>query len=132
VELPLFFQGLKYCYGAVGCFDDLAFNGQDLVFELYRSSVSNLSFSSMSREQRREFYRSVFKPGDTVCVRSALIDVDSYKYWFVMQLDLQSGGGNPMMVPGHYKTNLVGKNVTGIWSGYHARYDTIVFPKVGQ
>jgi hypothetical protein len=81
----------------------------------------------MTREEREEFYRSTFRRGDTVIVRSTLIDVDSYKYWFTMQLDM---GGSPMMEPGVHKTNLKGNNVTGIWSGYHARYDTIVFPKV--
>lgn len=126
VPLPLFFQGLKHCYSPVGCLDDLAFNGGTLFFELFRGSVTNLGFSGMTREERQEFYRSLFRPGDTVCVRSTLVDVDTYKYWFVMQL---SGDGNPMMEPGHYKTNLIGNNVTGIWSGYHARYDTIVFPK---
>jgi len=128
VELPPILQGLRYCYGAVGCLDNLAL-GDTLFFEAFRGSVSNLAFSGMTQEERREFYRSMFRPGDTAIVRSTLIDVDSYKYWFVMQLDLQ-GGSNPIMVPGHYKTNLIGNNVTGIWSGYHARYDTIVFPKV--
>ena len=94
-----------------------------------RTPVSNLSFSSMSREERREYYRYLFKPGDTIYVRSALTDIHTYKYWFALQLDMESGGMNPLVMPGHYKTNLVGKNVTGIWSGYHARYDTIVFPK---
>jgi len=131
VELPLFLQGLRYCYAPVGCLDDLTWNGKTLAYQLFRGSVINLPISGMSYEERKEFYRSLFRPGDTVIARSTLIDVDSYKYWFTVQLDME-GGGNPIMVPGHYKTNLVGNNVTGIWSGYHARYDTIVFPKVDK
>ena len=130
LQYPLFLYGLKYYYSPAsgGCFDDLTFNGQPIGIELVRTAAGNLSFSDMSREERREYYRALFKPGDVVCIRSALTDVSTYKYWFALQLDMESGGMNPMVVPGHYKTNLVGKDVTGIWSGYHARYDTIVFP----
>ena len=129
IQGSIFMEGFKRYYSPVTCFDDLTFNGQNLVFELYRSSASNLSFSSMSREERREFYRNTYRPGDTIHIRSALTDIYTYKYWFALQLDMESGGMNPMVVPGHYKTNIIGKNVTGIWSGYHARYDVVVFPK---
>ena len=131
INWSLFLSGFRDYFSPAsnGCFDDLTFNGQNIVFDLMRTPASNLSFSNMSREERREYYRSAFKPGDTVHIRSALCDIHTYKYWFTLQMDMESGGMNPMVVPGHYKTNLVGENVTGIWSGYHARYDMIVFPK---
>ena len=132
IQWSPFMQGFKYYYSAVECYDDLTFNGQQIAFELYRTPVSNVSLTAMSRDERREFYRSTYRPGDTVLIRSALTDIHTYKYWFAVQLDLMSGGMNPMVVPGHYKTNLIGKNATGIWSGYHTRYDTIVFPKNGE
>jgi len=131
IQWSLFLSGFQYYYSPAsgGCFDDLTFNGQNIGIELLRTPASNLSFSDMSREERREYYRAFFKPGDTVSICSALTDISTYKYWFALQLDIESGGMNPMVVPGHYKTNLEGKDVTGIWSGYHARYDTIIFPK---
>jgi len=130
IDWSPFLAGFKYYFSpaSAGCFDDLTFNGQNIVLDLTRTPMSNLSFSDMSREERREYRRWYFKEGDTIYVRSALTDIHTYKYWFAMQFDIEGGGFNPLVVPGYYKTNLVGKNVTGIWSGYHARYDTLTFP----
>jgi hypothetical protein len=46
--------------------DDVSFNGQTFNFEIFRANPSNLLMSSMTEEERREYYRMTFRPGDTV------------------------------------------------------------------
>ena len=111
-----------------GCFDDLLFNGQTIAFEMLREPWSNLPLTGMSQQQRDDYYRRFYKKGETVYVRSTLTDKATQEYWFELQTAL-SLGMTPFLEPSSYKSNITGERVTGIWSGYHARYDTITFPE---
>ncbi|MDR1458967.1 MAG: DUF4249 domain-containing protein [Bacteroidales bacterium] len=115
---------LHYSQIFSGTFDDLTFNGLSASYEMMRSPQSNLSLSGQSKEERENYYRSTFRVGDTVYVKSTLTDKATQEYWFPLQTDI-SMGMNPFLTPGTYPTNIQGENVSGIWSGYHARYDTI-------
>jgi hypothetical protein len=117
---------LVYSQIYTGTFDDLTFNGLTGSYEMLRSPVSNFSIPGMSQQERKDYYRSYFLKGDIIYVKSTLTDNATQKYWFPLQTDV-SMGMTPFLTPGTYHTNIEGKNVTGIWSGYHARYDTIRF-----
>ena len=109
-----------------GTFDDLTFNGLTGSYEMLRSPMSNLSIPGMSQQQREDYYRSTFRPGDIIYIKSTLTDKATKEYWFPLQTDI-SMGMNPFLTPGTYPTNIEGENITGIWSGYNARYDTVEY-----
>ncbi len=117
---------LIYSQIFTGTFDDLTFNGLTGSYEMLRSPMSNMLSSGMSQQEREDYYRSTFKKGDIIYVKSTLTDEATKKYWFPLQTDVTMGM-NPFLTPGTYQTNIEGKNVTGVWSGYHARYDTVEF-----
>jgi hypothetical protein len=110
----------------MGAFDDLTFNGLSVSYEMLRRPQANISISGMSRAAREDYYRSTFKMGDTIHIKSALTDKAAIDYWFPLQTDIATGS-NPFMTPGTYISNIKGENVTGIWSGYHTKYDTVRF-----
>ncbi|NLJ82759.1 MAG: DUF4249 domain-containing protein [Bacteroidales bacterium] len=110
----------------IGVFDDLTFNGLALNFELVRQPLSNVFTANLSPEEYENYYRRTFFEGDVVYVKSTTIDVETKNYWTSLQSDI-SGGQNPFTTPGTHPTNIKGENVTGIWSGYNVRYDTLVF-----
>jgi len=110
----------------MGAFDDLTFNGLSASYEMLRRPQANISISSMSQAAREDYYRAMFRMGDVIHVRSTKTDKAAIDYWFPLQTDIATGS-NPFMTPGTYITNITGENVAGIWSGYHARYDTLRF-----
>ncbi|MBP5396343.1 MAG: DUF4249 family protein, partial [Bacteroidales bacterium] len=111
----------------IGTFDDLTFDGKQLNFELIRMPYSNLlSIQYKNLEDVKN--ATTFKKGDVVCVKSTMTDVDTKNFWFALQVDLAMTN-NMFVSPGVYKSNIhesEGEKVSGIWSGYNARYDTIV------
>ena len=109
-----------------GAFDDLMFNGSGGSYEMLRRPMSNLPISGRTQEERDSYYRASFLKGDIIHVKSVTTDKATYNYWFLLQTNL-STGSNPFFPPVNYPTNIEGENAAGIWSGYHARYDTIEF-----
>jgi hypothetical protein len=107
-----------------GTFDDLTFNGLSGSYELMRSPPSNLPLSGQTREERENYYRATFRKGDVIYIKSTMTDKATQDYWFPLQTDI-SMGMNPFLTPGTYPTNIQGENVSGVWSAYHVRYDTI-------
>lgn len=121
-------KNIDICFTPIslGTYDDLAFNGKYMNYEIIRSPMSNMSVMSLSQEEREDFNRMYFKKGDTLYVKSTLTDTATYNFWFPLQVITQVGEF-PFMSRNSYPTNLQGKNVVGIWSGYNARYDTLIF-----
>ncbi len=111
----------------IGTFDDLTFDGKQLNFELTRMPYSNLlgiDYKTLDDLKNA----TMFKKGDVVYVKSTTTDIATKNFWFALQMDLAMTN-NMMVSPGVYQTNIresEGRTVSGIWSGYHARYDTIV------
>lgn len=121
-------KGLDLCFSqvSIGTFDDLTFNGLSLNFELLRTPVSNMMIANMSQEEYDDYYRASFRKGDLIYVKSTTTDEKTKNYWSSLQTEI-SAGQNPFVTPGTHPTNIEGENVSGIWSGYHARYDTLEF-----
>ncbi|MBQ2489433.1 MAG: hypothetical protein II525_06485, partial [Bacteroidales bacterium] len=101
--------------------------GKQLNFELTRMPYSNLlGIEYKTLEDLKN--ATMFKRGDVVYVKSTTTDPATKDFWFALQMDLAMTN-NMIVSPGVYKTNIresEGRTVSGIWSGYHARYDTIV------
>jgi len=117
---------LIYSQIVTGTFDDLTFNGIYGSYELMRRPMSNLSFSGQTQEEWENYNRPTFRKGDIIYIKSTMTDVATQKFWFPLQTDIALGM-NPMSTPEIYPTNIEGENVTGIWSGYNVRYDTVKF-----
>ncbi|NLO42052.1 MAG: DUF4249 domain-containing protein [Bacteroidales bacterium] len=121
-------KGLDMTFNQVsmGTFDDLTFNGMNLFFELTRMPSSNMMVANMTPEEYENYYRVSFRKGDVIYVKSTQTDVATCRYWTSLQAVI-AGGQNPFITPGTHPTNIKGNNVSGIWSGYCVRYDTVEF-----
>ncbi|MBO4231889.1 MAG: DUF4249 domain-containing protein, partial [Bacteroidales bacterium] len=107
-------------------FDDGTFNGQTFNYEIMRGNPSALFMPQMSEEEEKEYYRMTFRPGDTVVLRSSAIDYNSYRFWSSAGSDIIFGQ-NPFLSPAPIISNIKGNDVLGVWCGFAAQYDTLVF-----
>ncbi len=99
-------------------YDDSFFNGLTFEFAYYRGSILG---SPKADDQNIE--RGFFKYGDTIAVKGATIDRETYDY--VVTFEAEAGSaGNPFTVPTPISSNINGG--LGIWAGYATVLDTII------
>ena len=108
-------------------FDDATFSGQTVNYEILRANPSSLFESTMSDEEKDEFYRMTYRKGDTIYMKTSLLDYESYLYWSAMTYEL-SVGQNPFMSPAPVPCNIKGENVIGNWCGFASTIDTLYYP----
>jgi hypothetical protein len=98
-------------------FDDNLFHGAQYTFPIERgqSKTGEIDFDTYGY-----FWR-----GDTVVVKWAQMDKQSYDFWHTIEND---GGDNPFSSPVRIKTNISGGGL-GVWCGYGAYLDTIIIPR---
>lgn len=107
-------------------FDDQSFNGGSLNYEISRYGYSTLMLGLMSEEDQHNFARATFRPGDTVVVKHT--QVDHHTYEFLISGGTQAAfGSSPFTNPMPVYTNFDSEDVLGHWSGYAAKYDTLVW-----
>ena len=104
-------------------FDDATFNGQTVNYEILRYSPSSLFMADMTDEEKDEYYRITYRKGDTVYIRTSIIDYDAFKYWSAMSYEL-AVGQNPFMSPAPVPCNISGENVIGNWTALASPVDT--------
>ncbi|MBQ7550516.1 MAG: DUF4249 domain-containing protein [Bacteroidales bacterium] len=109
-------------------FNDGPFNGQTVTFEVTRSNPSSIFTAAMTDEEEEEFYRVTYRKGDTIYIKTSMIDYESYQFWSAMTYGI-AVGQNPFMSPAPVPYNIHGKNVIGIWSGYGSTIDTLYYPE---
>ncbi|MEG1556551.1 MAG: hypothetical protein RR356_07505, partial [Bacteroidales bacterium] len=107
-------------------FDDATFSGKPLTFEILRANPSAILMPEMNEEERKNYFRMTCRPGDTVYVKYALIDYESYKFWTTGGNELAMGQ-NPFLSPSPVHSNLRGKDVLGVWCGYAAKVATLIY-----
>ena len=107
-------------------FDDATFNGQTVNYEILRANPSDLFESNMTAEEKDEFYRVTYRKGDTIYMKTSLIDYDGFQYWSAMTYGI-SVGQNPFMSPAPVPCNIKGENVIGNWCGFASTIDTIYY-----
>ncbi|MFT4679067.1 MAG: hypothetical protein ACI84C_000820 [Flavobacteriales bacterium] len=99
-------------------FTDEFFNGLSFEFAYFRGELPNSTKEDDINEER-----GFFKVGDTIAVKSCVIDRGVYK--FFSSFENQAGNqGSPLAVPANVKSNIDGG--LGVWVGYGVSYDTIV------
>lgn len=107
-------------------FDDATFNGQTVNYEILRANPSALFMAEMSDEEKEEYYRITYRKGDTVYLKTSLMDYDGFQYWSAMTYEL-AVGQNPFMSPAPVPCNISGENVIGNWTAFASTVDTMYY-----
>ncbi len=107
-------------------FDDATFNGQTANYEILRANPSTLFVSQMTDEELKDFYRVTYRHGDSVFIKTSLIDYTAFQYWSAMTYQLAIGQ-NPFMSPAPVPCNINGENVIGNWTGFASTFDTLYY-----
>lgn len=106
--------------------DDATFNGKTVNYEILRANPSSLFTPTMSEEEQSEFYRVTYRPGDTVYIKTSMIDYNGYRFWSTISNEL-TFGQNPFMSPAPIISNITGENAIGVWCGYASTTDTLYY-----
>ena len=125
VKCPKMQDRLWVCNMPVA-FDDRAINGMAITYEVSRYGYSSLMSGLLSEEERRNFSRITFRPGDTVVVKHAQVDHDTYEY-LISAGSEAAFGSNPFTAPIPPVPNFNSDEVLGHWSGYAVGFDTLVW-----
>lgn len=107
-------------------FDDGTLSGQTINVEVMRANPSAFFMPKMSEDEQKEYFRMTYRPGDTVYVKHCLMDYASYQYWMTGGSEAALGQ-NPFMNPSPVISNIKGENVTGVWCGYAAKTDVLIY-----
>ena len=107
-------------------FDDRIFNGLTFNYEVARYGYSVLMRDLLSEEDRENFSRMSFRPGDTVYVKHTQIDHHTYLYLLSAGTEA-AYGSNPFTNPLPVVSNFDSDRVLGHWSGFAAKIDTLVW-----
>lgn len=107
-------------------FDDRAFNGMTLNYEVSHYGYSVLMRGLMSEEEQESYSRATFRPGDTVVVKHTQVDHSTYQ--FLISAGSEAAfGSNPFTNALPVESNFNSDEVLGHWSGFAAKYDTLVW-----
>ena len=107
-------------------FDDATFNGQTVNYEILRANPSSLFMAEMTDEEKEEYYRVTYRKGDTVYLKTSILDYDAFQYWSAMSYEL-AVGQNPFMSPATIPCNISGENVIGNWTAFASTVDTMYY-----
>ena len=109
-------------------FDDATFNGLTVNYEILRANPSSLFMAEMTDEEKEEYYRVTYRKGDTVYLKTSILDYDAFQYWSAMSYEL-AVGQNPFMSPATVPCNISGENVIGNWTAFASTVDTLYYPE---
>jgi hypothetical protein len=107
-------------------FDDATFNGKTVNYEILRANPSTLFMPTTTDEEEADFYRITYRPGDTIYIKTSMLDYPAYRFWSTISNEL-SFGQNPFMSPAPIISNINGDNAMGVWCGYASTIDTLYY-----
>ncbi len=107
-------------------FDDATFNGKTVNYEILRANPSTLFMPTTTDEEESDFYRITYRPGDTIYIKTSMLDYPAYRFWSTISNEL-SFGQNPFMSPAPIISNINGDNAMGVWCGYASTIDTLYY-----
>ena len=107
-------------------FDDRTFNGQTFNYEMTRAGYSRLMIGMLDENERENYTRLTFRPGDIIYVKHTQIDYHTYKYLLSAGTEA-AYGSNPFTNPLPAVSNFDSEEVLGHWSGFAAKIDTLVW-----
>lgn len=97
--------------------DDKFYNAESFDFFYYREP-------DPFGETEDDFSQYYFKVGDTVIVKFASLDYNTFNFWKTMETDAGSEG-NPFAAPVSTVSNIEGGGL-GVWGGYGVALDTFI------
>ena len=99
----------KYVPNHFPNFNDNYFNGQEIVFSLFKGN------ETITKED--DFY---YKTGDTIMLKFTAIDKASYDFWYGYQREIVNAGNPFASTNARVNTNVT--NGLGVWCGYGSTY----------
>ena len=112
--------------------DDIAFTGRPYTLDILRIGTSSLYMpSNISDDDEWSYNRPYYELGDTIYLKSSVIDFPSYKFWTSAQGSLYFGD-NPFANPPKIYSNITsstGAKCLGAWIGGATTTRTIIFNK---
>ena len=109
-------------------FDDRTFNGLTFNYEMTRAGYSRLMIGMLNENEREEYTRLTFRPGDVVYLKYTQVDYHTYKYLLSAGTEA-AYGSNPFTNPLPVVSNFDSEEVLGHWSGFAAKIDTLRWEK---
>jgi len=100
-------------------FDNSVFKGISFNYEIMRGAASAVFMPEMDDKERRRFLRRNYRIGDTVDMKYARIDEESYRFWQSANDEL-TYGQNPFFSPTPIISNIrcnTGEKCLGVWCG---------------
>lgn len=115
-----------WCCSLPVAFSDLVFNGLTFNYEVSRAGYPMLMSGLLSEEDQQSFRRVTFRPGDTVYVKHT--QIDRHTCQFLTSAGAEAAfGSSPFMNSTPAVTNFDSDEVLGHWSGFAAKFDTLVW-----
>ena len=112
--------------------DDIAFTGAPYTIDILRLGTSSLyKPTNITEENEWSYNRPYYELGDTIYLKSSVIDFPSYKFWTSAQGSLYFGD-NPFANPPKIYSNITsstGDKCLGAWIGGATTMRTIIFNK---
>jgi hypothetical protein len=108
--------------GSPSVFDDAFIDGTSYELQIDRGRDRNNPSTDPGE------YRSLFKRGDTLVLKTSNIDKATYDFWRTMEYTYQSIG-NPFSNPIKVVSNINGSPALGYFGGYASQYRTLIIPK---
>ncbi len=106
-QIPVYFSAMG----------DQYFNGQSLSFTVLRGANS-------LHQRTDDLY---FRKGESVTVKLCTIDQAHFNYWRTLERELYASG-NPLAASGNAVLSNIQGDALGIWGGYGATYQQVVWP----
>lgn len=78
---------------------------------------------SFSDESVPDNLKGYYKIGDSIAIRSSMLDREAHRFLYDKYIQL-ANGGNPFAVPTNVRTNIKG-GALGAWLGYSPYFDTL-------
>jgi hypothetical protein len=101
-------------------FDDSPFKGQTFNYEIIRGTPPTLRMPpNMTEREQRLYFRMNYKIGDTVFLKYAKLDFNSFQFWNTAGGEI-GFGQNPFMSPEPIISNIkcnTGEKCLGVWCG---------------
>ena len=113
------FQDRMWITTIPAAFDNSPFRGVSFNYEIVRGAPSTIFMPDMSERELRSYLRMNYCAGDTVYLKYARLDHDSYQFWQSANGEL-TFGQNPFMSPTPIISNIkcnTGEKCLGVWCG---------------
>ena len=127
-DYPYPFPDRLWVVAIPAAFDNSPFRGVSFNYEIVRGTPSSILMPEMDREERRNYFRSDYRVGDTVYLQYARLDEPGFRFWNSATGEI-TFGQNPFMSPTPIVSNIkcnTGEKCLGVWYGSAAQEQVLI------